>query len=96
MKNNVIIVWLGMILCFYMSIHSVNRYFHSRRPVAQPGECISIVVNDNSDRVTLQVIKNDNKAYKSTVMSESNGAMVDFTYGELRELEAEKVNCEKV
>lgn len=81
-------------MCFYSSVSNALRYFHSRRPVADPGDCISIAINEN-DRIVLKIISNDNKTYSSIVMSERNHAMVDFTYGELRDMDAQEVECEK-
>lgn len=81
----------GIIACLLVAVVSLIRAYVDHYPVASVGECLR--VKSATLTTTVKVMGNNNAAGSSLVMFESNGYLLEVSYGELRSLNATVVDC---
>lgn len=87
------LVIFAVVLCLALAGHKLYNVYREHMPVAKQGECLH--VSDGKVEATILVIQNDNTAGASLVVSYNNGAIVEFSYAEMRDLDAKVVECPK-
>lgn len=89
MRNRLTVLLICTVLCFFLAGRKTVDFVGGLFPPAQPGECLKLV----SDGIPVKVVVLMNIDHRSYIYILNNGSMIELSFQELRELDAEKVSC---